>query len=616
MRVKITAALLTALCITSVVSAQNFLTKETRPIVTSGKAKLVGAVPTNAKMELNVVLPIQNRAAMLAQLKSIYTPGSANFHKYISPAQFAAKYNPSQAQYTAAVNYFKSQGFTVNGGQWLTRNILLNGTVAKIQSTFGVKMNNYKDPKTGVSFFANDRQPKTTLTFPLWSVSGLDNYSNPQPLISENPALKGGKAKSVKSQVSTGSGPYGAFLGSDMYAAYSGDLGDWGYTGYGQGVGIWEYYGTNLADLNNYYDAAGGSFSQPVYLESTDWSPVACSYTRLGSYCDDTEQNLDLSQALGMAPDAQAIMYVGTTDSAIFDGIVNDINNNWSVYNYAYPSVITISWYWFPTDVTANDDTLIELAMDGVSVLAASGDYGSYFYGYPAEDPYVIAVGGSQLFTYYDYGTEYYDYEYSWVDSGGGLPYDGFPIPEWQTYTGIINNSNKGSFDYRNGPDVAANAYWNYFTCADQQPCLANAYGGTSFASPLWAGYIADYNEAAIYYGAPTIGWFAPAAYAQNQDWINNGYYSADYAYYWNDITEGPSNGGYFPVEGYDLVTGWGSPNYYFDDYLYYNLNEGSDSCFPEVFILSAPTQGGVHPNVSCCLAAPAGGVHALNGCG
>jgi len=92
MRVKITAALLTALCITSVVSAQNFLTKETRPIVTSGKAKLVGAVPTNAKMELNVVLPIQNRAAMLAQLKSIYTPGSANFHKYIIRTSFTRIY--------------------------------------------------------------------------------------------------------------------------------------------------------------------------------------------------------------------------------------------------------------------------------------------------------------------------------------------------------------------------------------------------------------------------------------------------------------------------------------------------------------------------------------------
>jgi subtilase family serine protease len=529
-------------------------------------------------MELNVTLPVQNRAAMLAQLKDIYTPSSPNFHKYISPAQFAAKYNPTQAQYTAAVNYFKSQGFTVNGGQWLTRNILINGTIAKIQSTFGVKMNNYKDTKTGISFFANDRQPTTTLSFPLWSVTGLDNYSNPQPLLSENPLLKGGKAKSVKSQVNTGSGPYGSFLGSDMYYAYGGDLYDWDYTGSGQGIGIWEYYGTNLQDLANYYDAAGGTYSQQVYLESTDWSPVACVYTKLDNFCDDTEQNLDLTQALGMAADAQAIMYIGTLDSAIFAGIVNDVNNNWYTYGYAYPSVISISWYWFPTDVTANDDTLIGLAMNGVTVLAASGDYGSYFYGYPAEDPYVTAVGGTQLFT--DPSDGDWVSEITWVDSGGGIAYDYLTIPTWQQTSGVINNSNGGSTSYRNGPDVAADAYWNYFTCADLQPCLANAYGGTSFASPLWAGYVADYNQAAIYYNSPTLGWFTPATYLQNQSWINASNYS-DYAYYWHDITSGPSNGSYNAVTGYDLVTGWGSPNYYADQFFYYDVIDGLDDCFP-----------------------------------
>jgi subtilase family serine protease len=52
----------------------------------------------------------------------------------------------------------------------------------------------------------------------------------------------------------------------------------------------------------------------------------------------------------------------------------------------------------------------------------------------------------------------------------------------------VINSSNKGSTTLRNGPDVSANANFSFYTCADQTTCLANEYGGTSFAAPMWAG--------------------------------------------------------------------------------------------------------------------------------
>ena len=575
MKLRITAALLTALCITTAVSAQKVLTTAVRPIVTSGKAKLVGPLPANYKMGLNVVLPIVNNAAMQAQFKDIYNPKSPNFHKFISPKEFASLYNPSEAQYNEAVNYFKSQGFTVTGGQWLTRNILINGTVAQIEATFKVHLNNYKDPATGLAFFANDRQPMTGLNFPIWTVSGLDSYSNPKPLISENPALRGGTPQSVHSLQTTGSGPFGAFLGSDMRAAYGGDLvnnyNNYDWYGTNQGIGIWEYLGTNMQDLKNYYSTAYESNAPSVYLESADWSSVACIYTKMDHFCDDTEQTLDMTQALGVAPDAQAIMYVGATDTAIFAGILNDVSNNWSNYQHAFPGVVTISWYWFPADIYANDPVLQELAMDGVTVLAASGDYGAYLYTYPADDPYVVAVGGTQLFTDGPGGP--WANELSWQDSGGGASNNGFAIPYWQTPTyspGLITNANGASSTLRNGPDVAADAYWNYFTCADMQPCMANAYGGTSFAAPMWAGWIADYNESLLYWAGtsnvpPTLGLFTPNMYEDFQYWINNNTPQS----YMHDITNGPSNYFYYPEPGYDLVTGWGSPAEYMDLYMF-----------------------------------------------
>jgi len=89
-------------------------------------------------------------------------------------------------------------------------------------------------------------------------------------------------------------------------------------------------------------------------------------------------------------------------------------------------------------------------------------------------------------------------------------------------------------------------------TCADQTTCLANDYGGTSFAAPMWAAYIALVNQQLVANGEKTIGFLNPTIYAQNITSV----YDTDF----HDIASGTS-GSYSATTGYDLVTGWGSPN-------------------------------------------------------
>src|SRR5208283_2469635 len=101
-------------------------------------------------------------------------------------------------------------------------------------------------------------------------------------------------------------------------------------------------------------------------------------------------------------------------------------------------------------------------------------------------------------------------------------------------------------------PDVSANANFTFYTCADQAACLANEYGGTSFAAPMWAAYIALVNQQLANNSQPTIGFLNPTIYAQNVTSV----YDTNF----HDITSGTS-GSYSAVTGYDLVTGWGSPN-------------------------------------------------------
>ena len=114
----------------------------------------------------------------------------------------------------------------------------------------------------------------------------------------------------------------------------------------------------------------------------------------------------------------------------------------------------------------------------------------------------------------------------------------------------MINSSNKGSTTLRNGPDVSANANFTFYVCADQTTCTANEYGGTSFAAPMWAGYMALANQQAAANGDSTLGFINPTIYS-----IGVG---SSYGTDFHDITSGTS-GSYSAVTGYDLVTGWGS---------------------------------------------------------
>ena len=216
---------------------------------------------------------------------------------------------------------------------------------------------------------------------------------------------------------------------------------------------------------------------------------------------------------------------------------------------------VSISWSWSPDDPLVAEVFFEEFAAQGQSVFVASGDNGAYSptqpYFYPAEDPWVTAVGGTSLATNGAGGA--WVSESAWVGSGGGVSPDGLPIPGWQA--GIATSSNGGSSTLRNVPDVAMEANTDNYDCNMGQ--CSGGWGGTSFAAPRWAGFMALVNEQAAKYGWSSTGFLSIPIYSIAE--------SPDYSSVLHDIATG-NNGsvaGYSfnAMAGYDLVTGWGSPN-------------------------------------------------------
>ena len=525
--------------------AQSVLTRHVRTAIQTGEAKYFGRLPANETMQLDLVLPLRNQPALDAFVKAVYDPSSPSYRHFLTPAEFTQRFGPSQADYDAVVAYAKANGLTVVGGSRDGMDVQVKGPVSAVEGALHLTMRTYQHPTENRIFYGPDSEPTTDLPFALWHVSGLDNYSIPHPMLekrSDYAKAHGIEAKDVVSHATTGSGPSASFLGSDMRAAYYGGT---ALTGAGQNLGLFEYEGTDLADLTTYFKNVGQTNNVPVTLLSTDGTSTACTDNSAGGDCDDTEQTLDMTQAIGMAPGLSSlVVYIGSTDTAIISSMTT---------HSPLPTTIGCSWGWTPADPSTLNPYFEKMASQGQNFFAASGDSSTWSKSneaWPADNAYVVSVGGTDLVTASAGGP--WKSETAWADSGGGISPDSIPIPSWQSLSGVITSTNKGSTTLRNGPDVSANANFTFYTCADQTTCLANEYGGTSFAAPMWAAYIALANEQSVNNGGSTLGFIDPTIYPQNL--------TSAYATDFHDITSGTS-GSYSATTGYDLVTGWGSPN-------------------------------------------------------
>ncbi len=512
---------------------QTSITRHVRDAVADGRAKFLAQAPASQTLRLDLVLPLRNETELDTLLQALYDPANPSYRHFLSVDEFTARFGPRQQDFDAVIAFAKANGLEVVSASRNRMNVGVTGSVASIEKAFHLTMGLYQHPTENRTFYAPDREPTADLPFRLWHISGLDNYSIPRPLI---------KSRSIQARPSAtaGSGPAASFLGSDMRAAYYGGT---ALNGSGQSLGLLEYAGTDLADLNTYYQTVGQTLNVPITLVSTDSTPTSCLAS---DGCDDTEQTIDMTQALGMAPGlSKLVMYVGSSDTALLSAMAAA-----SPLNYELSS----SWLWEPADTSTDDPYFKEFATQGQSYFQAAGDWGEWtqavedeYAVYPADDMYVISVGGTDLETA-SAGAPWSS-ETAWSDGGGGISSHHIAIPSWQQTTAA--SCSECSTSYRNGPDVAAEANFDFYVCADQTTCSANYYGGTSFAAPMWAAYIALVNQQALANGGSHLGFINPAIY--NIGLSSN--YNSDF----HDIRSGSN--GYSATMGYDLATGWGSPN-------------------------------------------------------
>ena len=501
------------------------LTAHVPPVVATGQAPAVGELTRAERMNLAISLPLRNQSGLDDLLRQIYNPQSPNYRRFLSVEEFTERFGPTRSDHDALVRFVEANGLTVSATRANRLAVDVEGPVENIEKAFHTTIGVYRHPTENRTFYAPDREPTLDLEVPVLYISGLDNFILPHAKNIKHSQSTAGDGKA------TGSGPHGQFIGSDMRAAYygSGPL-----TGAGQSVGLFEYAGYEISDVQLYFNNLNQPLNVPVVDVLLNGKPLGCPPPK----CDDSEQVLDIEMAISMAPDlSQVVVYVGKSDVSIFSQMAADHTSK----------QLSCSWGW-ADDESSLDPIFKEFAAQGQSVFVATGDGGSRTPAstvWPADDPYVTAVGGTDLTTDGPGGP--WQSETGWSGSAGMPSKNKVPIPGYQQLPGVIDSSNAGSTTLRNIPDVAAEAN-NQYSCYDG--ACGGGNSGTSYAAPQWAAFTAMVNQQAMAKTGTTVGFLNPRLYRIG---LGPGY-DIDF----HDIVSG-SNGKYSAVAGYDLVTGWGS---------------------------------------------------------
>ncbi len=319
--------------------------------------------------------------------------------------------------------------------------------------------------------------------------------------------------------------------------------------GAGMVIAIVDYFAYPSAEANFAQFNADMGLPACTTANGCFTSVVLTSYDGTGTGWD-LESMLDIEYAHAMAPKAKIVYVQGDPYSygteaesiAALGCPASSYCAQYGITSSPAGDVVSNSWTFYAGEIPS-----LEPSWNlGKPLLFASGD-GSAFpaysvISYPCTSPEVTCVGGTSLYTT---SSLQRTSETGWAGAGGGCS-AAFAEPTYQGPKGsAICSPNRAA------PDIAAIADGNtpvaVFLC-NIYNCGYYGVGGTSVATPVSAGLVADIDTARVSFGKAKFTFLNPGLYAAA---------TGNYPYFYYDITSGYN--GYYAGPGFDLITGLGN---------------------------------------------------------
>ena len=575
--------------------------------------------PVDPAMQLNYITMIfrpsgAQRANLERLLREQQDQTSPNYHKWLTPEQYASRFGLSSNDVGTISSWLSSQGFQIaqvaRGRDW----IAFSGTAALVENAFHTQLH-YFDVD-GERHFANATQISIpeALDGIVTGFLGLNDFRL-KPMSVTAPIASDFFSMIARPLYTDPNNTTHHFLAPDDIATIYNinPLYNAGIDGTGVKMVIVGQSDIDIADLT----AFRSGFNLPTMTANNFQQILVPGSPDPGKTSDETEADLDLEWSNAVARNA-TIIYVNAATTGGFSGAFSSAQ--YAIDQNLAP-VISMSFGACEAENASalpSVETLLQQAnSQGITVMASSGDTGAagcdgsvksatggLAVNYPASSPEVTGVGGNEFSGDVSNPSQYWNStnssngesaisyipEMAWNDtvsrgtlsaSGGGASScmngacsSGFPKPSWQTGTGVPNDG------VRDVPDVAMAASPDHdgFILCSTSSCAngieaavqANSIvGGTSASAPLFAGVVVLLNQFA---GGTGLGNINSTLYQLAQT-TSKGIF--------HDVTTGsnvvpctpgtpttasaalkcPNSGsfGYSAGTGYDRVTGLGS---------------------------------------------------------
>lgn len=499
-----------------------------------------GRVDPSLKME-RITMTFQQTAAQKADLVALLAdqqnPASPNFHQWLTPAQYGERFGVAQTDLQKVSGWLQARGLNVVETPESRNFIVFEGTATQVESAFHLEVHKYAT--SDAKFYSNSGEPSlpAELAAVVSGFRGLNNYQMKPRAMRNNPA-SGVPLPNFTSAISGNNfvAPGDFAVIYDLNPLYSASP---AIDGAGQKIVVVGQSNIVLADIAAFRTAAGLSANPPVVtLVPSSTDPGVLNGTG-----DEQESSIDIEWAGAVAKNA-TIQFV-YSGNGVNDALQYAVSQN-------YAPVISISYgNCEAMNPQSEVESLVAIAQQansqGITIVSSVGDGGatdcdSDLSNYPAilglsvdmpgSLPYVTGVGGTEFNegngAYWQAATNKTDVltsalsyipEKVWNDSStaNGLSAAGggastlFGKPSWQTGAGVPSDG------ARDLPDISLNAssqHDSYLACVQFTPsksstftssCLngtfrysdntLQAYGGTSFGAPTFAGILALINQ-------------------------------------------------------------------------------------------------------------------------
>jgi len=530
------------------------------------------------------------------------TPGSPDYHRWLTPEEIAARFGASPGDLQAVRTWLESQHLRVDkvsrSGGWIT----FSGTAASIGQTLSTELHRFEVMGEQRISVVSEPTIPASLARTVRFLSGLSTTS-PRAQGRGEPGKRSPEYNSFSGKHYVAPGDFAIIYDLDPVYAL-------GLDGAGERIAIAGRSRVAAGDISEFQQETGLPVVAPTVIVPT--TGVDPGVTGDG---DQLEATLDITRAGSVAPGATIDLVVsGTPSGSMLNGLAIAIE--YVIDNDTAP-ILNVSFYECEqvggTTSTQFYDTLFQqAAAEGMSVFVCSGDSGAAGCDADGTTPpatqvaspnYICASGSATCVG----GTEFVDTSNPatyWSGSNSSVlasvksyvpegawnePLDSANLPQiWATGGGVSTIVAKPSWQagpgvpadgFRDTPDIAFNSaeHDGYYACyaAGQGDCSQGSFEyfyGTSAAAPSMAGIAAIADQKAgmrqgnlnpllyrLAQGASAGAVFHDVTVSTSGVASCSGLPSLC-----NNSTPGPSGlsgglVGYTVGAGFDLATGWGS---------------------------------------------------------